>query len=135
MLRKVVWNLAILHFLNYNVVAPNQIQVLLDKRETLCAHAAAWFKKFDRNEDGRLSFTELVELCSRLNADLQIPGVSDATVMQCLRKFDVDGDEMLDQKEFVNLYFRLLLKVKAQYAPLKVRREFFLDKKPGGYSL
>lgn len=52
MLRKVVWNLAILHFLNYNVVAPNQIQVLLDKRETLCAHAAAWFKKFDRNEDG-----------------------------------------------------------------------------------
>ncbi|KAF4658203.1 Serine/threonine-protein kinase 17A [Perkinsus olseni] len=108
-----------------------KIQVLLDKRDTLCAHASAWFKKFDGDRDGVLSFTELADLCARLNSDLQIPGVSDATAMQCLKKFDVDGDEMLNQKEFINLYFRLLLKVKAQYAPVKVRREFFLDKKPG----
>ncbi|KAF4673626.1 hypothetical protein FOL47_010303 [Perkinsus chesapeaki] len=108
-----------------------QISGILEDKQALMEHCARWFKTYDVNKDGYLSFVELTDLCGQLLADLDVPGMDKCTVQQYMKKYDVDGDERLTPKEFHELFNRILLKAKAIHTPFALKRRGLLGRAKG----
>jgi serine/threonine protein kinase len=104
---------------------------LLADPDAIAQKAQEWLTAHDIDKDGSLGAEELKNLCAKLNADFGIPPIDDATVVQCIRKFDTNDDNCLDFQEFKAFYSRLLSKIRDHYGYVKVRRDFFLSKSPG----
>jgi calcium-dependent protein kinase len=108
-----------------------ELTELLAEPDAVAVKAEEWMKAHDANNSGSLGVVELKNLCTKLNAEFGIPPIDDATVLQCIRKFDTNDDNRLDLPEFRAFYIRLLSKIRDHYGYVKVRRDFFLSKSPG----
>lgn len=104
---------------------------ILSDPDTVTAKAEEWLKAHDKDKVGSLGALELSDLCAKLNGEFGIPPVDDATIVQCIRKFDTDDDNRLDLQEFRSFYHRLLGKIRDHYGYVKVRRDFFLSRSSG----
>jgi len=108
-----------------------ELTELLADPDAVTAKAAEWLYAHDVKNVGSLGSEELQALCTKLNAEFGIPPIDQATVVQCIRKFDTNDDNRLDLSEFKAFYSRLLAKIRDHYGYVKVRRDFFLSKSPG----
>lgn len=108
-----------------------ELTELLADPDAVTAKAEEWLKAHDTRKAGSLGSEELLVLCAKLNAEFGIPPIDQATVVQCIRKFDTNDDNRLDLSEFKAFYARLLAKIRDHYGYVKVRRDFFLSKSPG----
>ena len=108
-----------------------ELTELLADPDAIAQKAQEWLTAHDLDHDGALGADELKNLCAKLNAEFGIPPIDDATVVQCIRKFDTNDDNCLDLQEFKAFYSRLLSKIRDHYGYVKVRRDFFLSKSPG----
>ena len=104
---------------------------LLSDPDSVTSRAEEWLRSHDLRNVGSLGADELKVLCTKLNGEFGIPPVDDATVTQCIRKFDTNDDNRLDLPEFRAFYNRLLVKIRDHYGYVKVRRDFFLSRSPG----
>ncbi len=108
-----------------------ELTELLADPDALTAKAEKWLNEHDVHNVGSLGSDELLALCTRLNGEFGIPPIDQATVIQCIRKFDTNDDNRLDLPEFKAFYARLLAKIRDHYGYVKVRRDFLLSKSPG----
>lgn len=108
-----------------------ELSELLSDPEEITRKAEEWLNAHDVHNLGSLGADELKELCSKLNAEFGIPPIDDATVVQCIRKFDTNDDNRLSLDEFRAFYNRLLIKIRDHYGYVKVKRDFFLGKSHG----
>jgi len=105
-------------------------EVLADEKQ-LKRYASTCFKAFDINNDGVLSYDELRACMDRMNTNLGIPHFTDRHVKQYLRRFDFDGDELLDHSEYEQLYRSLLLVKLDELEPANFSREMFISRRKG----
>jgi calcium-dependent protein kinase len=108
-----------------------ELTELLSDPDAVTAKAEEWLRVHDVRNVGSLGSVELMALCTKLNSEFGIPPIDEATVAQCIRKFDTNDDNRLDLSEFKAFYARLLVKIRDHYGYVKVRRDFFLSKSPG----
>ncbi|CAE6963680.1 unnamed protein product, partial [Symbiodinium sp. CCMP2456] len=85
------------------------IKDALESKQKLQKYAKSCFQASDANGDGQVSFEELCKCMQKMNADLGIGDFTERHVMHYLQRFDTDGDELLNEKEFQELYRALLL--------------------------
>mmetsp|Transcript_104238 Transcript_104238/g.185208 ORF Transcript_104238/g.185208 Transcript_104238/m.185208 type:complete len:1111 (-) Transcript_104238:238-3570(-) len=105
-------------------------EVLADERQ-LKHYASMCFKAFDENGDGVLNYDELRCCIERMNTNLGIPHFTDRHVKQYLRRFDFDGNELLDRAEYEQLYRSLLLVKLDELEPANFSREMFISRRKG----
>eukprot|EP00931_Biecheleriopsis_adriatica_P049148 TRINITY_DN28419_c0_g1_i1.p1 TRINITY_DN28419_c0_g1~~TRINITY_DN28419_c0_g1_i1.p1 ORF type:complete len:1191 (-),score=232.30 TRINITY_DN28419_c0_g1_i1:95-3382(-) len=109
----------------------NFIREVLVDRNQLQRYASNCFKSFDSNKDGVLSFSELEICMQQMNAHLGIGDFTEGHVMHYLRRFDTDGDRLLSESEFEQLYRSLLLVKLEEMEPAEFCREMFISRRKG----
>lgn len=93
----------------YTVRELRHIVAILKSPSVMKQYASSMFRKSDVDNNGVLSFEELQELIPRLHQELGIRvdavgGDQTSLVRKRMRKFDMDGNGVLDENEFLQLY-------------------------------
>jgi len=104
-----------------------QLCLAINNPNVLQYYAGALFAKSDVNKDGMLSIDELERLIPALHQELGLEFSGDEEDQQRLvrarmQKFDKNGDSMLSQQEFVELYRWSLWRKYEDLNPPKFRR-------------
>ncbi|CAE8699957.1 unnamed protein product [Polarella glacialis] len=113
------------------VMDTNLIQEMLADERQLKRYASRCFKDFDANGDGVLSFEELAQCMQHMNTSLGVGDFTERHVLHYLRRFDTDGDHLLNQGEFLQLYRSLLLVKLDEVEPASFCREMFISRRSG----
>jgi len=107
------------------------IKDALESKQKLQKYAKSCFQASDANGDGQVSFEELCKCMQKMNADLGIGDFTERHVMHYLQRFDTDGDELLNEKEFQELYRALLLVKLEEVEPADFSRDMFIGRRKG----
>jgi len=107
------------------------IREALESKQKLQKYARSCFQASDVNGDGQVSFEELERCMQRMNAELGIGDFMERHVMHYLQRFDMDGDKLLSEKEFQELYRALLLVKLEEVEPADFSRDMFISRRKG----
>eukprot|EP00917_Polyrhabdina_sp_WS-2016_P013944 GHVP01030423.1.p1 GENE.GHVP01030423.1~~GHVP01030423.1.p1 ORF type:complete len:576 (-),score=114.00 GHVP01030423.1:4157-5884(-) len=113
----------------------NQTRIKLEKvthnRELLMESAQLSFQQFDTDKSGTLDHSEVKNLVDRLCKNLHIPPVDHEMLNRVVTRYDMSGDGQLNLKEFSEMYFDLLCRIRDRFYPSKsiqIKRSFFVGR-------
>lgn len=104
---------------------------VLDDPEKLRHYASICFAMFDMNCDGYLNLEELLQCMHHMNTSLGVGEFTRRDVQRFLRRFDTDGNQLLDRAEYEQLYRSLLLAKLHEFEPTPFCREMFIEARKG----
>lgn len=110
--------------------APAIKETLADDRKVRQL-AYEWFKQMDRDSNGTLCFDELMEGMRHMNKNLGVGQFRERDIARFMRRFDTNGDGILCQSEFLQVYRYLLLAKLNEEEPAPFCRDLFLGRRMG----
>jgi Ca2+-binding EF-hand superfamily protein len=67
------------------------------------------FKKYDRNNDEKIEFSELRNLLNDVARDLEFPELEETEIQEIIKEFDQNKDKVISREEFIKLFEVLYL--------------------------